>query len=38
MERVGNWSMALERAWLRHVGRLPFGTSILAVARKPAGG
>ena len=30
-----NGAMALERAWLRGVGRLPFGSSVLAVARKP---
>ena len=30
-----NAAMAVERAWLSGVGRLPFGSSILAVARKP---
>lgn len=28
-------AMALERAWIRRVGRLPFGSSVLAVGRKP---
>lgn len=28
-------AMSVERAWLRHVGALPCGTSILAVARRP---
>jgi SAM-dependent methyltransferase len=36
VEAAFNAAMALERAWLRGVGRLPFGSSILAVARKPA--
>jgi SAM-dependent methyltransferase len=35
VEAAFNAAMALERAWLRSVGRLPFGSSILAVARKP---
>ena len=30
-----NVAMALERGWLRGVGRLPFGSSLLAVATKP---
>ena len=35
VEAAFNAAMALERAWLRGVGRLPFGRSIFAVARKP---
>jgi SAM-dependent methyltransferase len=35
IEAAFNAAMAVERAWLRGVGRLPFGSSILAVARKP---
>jgi SAM-dependent methyltransferase len=31
-----NLAMALERGWLGAVGRLPCGSSLLAVARKPA--
>jgi len=38
VEAAFNVAMALERAWLRGVGRLPFGSSILAVAQKPPGG
>ncbi len=34
VEWVCNLAMAGESAWLRRVGRLPFGTSILAVAQK----
>lgn len=37
VEGAFNVAMSLERGWLRGVGRLPFGSSILAVARKPAG-
>jgi SAM-dependent methyltransferase len=36
VEAAFNAAMALERGWLRGVGWLPFGSSILAVARKPA--
>ena len=35
LEALCNGAMALERAWLRRVGGLPFGTSVLTVARKP---
>jgi SAM-dependent methyltransferase len=35
LEAAFNAAMALERVWLQGVGRLPFGSSILAVARKP---
>ncbi len=35
LEAAFNAAMAVERAWLRGVGRLPFGSSILAVAQKP---
>jgi len=35
LEAIFNGAMALERAWLRGVGRLPFGSSVLAVARRP---
>lgn len=35
VERAFDVAMGLERAWLRAVGRLPFGSSVLAVARKP---
>lgn len=34
VEAVFNAAMALERGWLRAVGRLPWGSSLLAVARK----
>ncbi|HVS50764.1 MAG TPA: class I SAM-dependent methyltransferase [Opitutaceae bacterium] len=34
VEAMFNGAMALERGWLRAVGRLPFGSSVLAVARK----
>lgn len=34
VEACFNAAMALERAWLGGVGRLPFGSSVLAVARK----
>jgi len=34
VEAACNASMALERAWLRAFGALPFGSSILAVAHK----
>ncbi len=36
VEAVFNAAMALESAWIRGVGRLPCGTSVLAVARKPS--
>ena len=35
VEAVFDAAMALERMWLRGVGRLPWGSSLLAVARKP---
>lgn len=35
VEAAFNVAMALERAWLEVFGSLPFGSSILAVARKP---
>ena len=35
VEAAFNAAMALERAWLEAFGSLPFGSSILAVARKP---
>lgn len=35
VEAVFNAAMVVERAWLRGIGRLPFGSSIFAVARKP---
>lgn len=35
VEVAFNAAMALERVWLRGGGRLPFGSSVLAVARKP---
>lgn len=38
VEQAFNAAMAVERAWLRGVGRLPFGSSVFAVARKPAEG
>jgi ubiquinone/menaquinone biosynthesis C-methylase UbiE len=34
VEAAFDAAMAVERGWLRGVGRLPFGSSILAVARK----
>jgi SAM-dependent methyltransferase len=34
-ERACDTMMAIERWWLIRIGSLPFGTSILAVARKP---
>jgi SAM-dependent methyltransferase len=34
VEAVFRGAMAVERGWLRAVGRLPFGSSVLAVARK----
>lgn len=34
VEAVFNGAMALERGWLCAVGRLPFGSSVLAVAHK----
>ena len=34
VETAFDAAMAVERAWLRGVGRLPFGSSVLAVARK----
>ncbi|PTX97730.1 class I SAM-dependent methyltransferase [Opitutus sp. ER46] len=36
VERAFDVAMAMERVWLRRVGRLPFGVSVLAVAEKPA--
>lgn len=36
VEAAFNAAMAVERAWLRRVGPLPFGVSIFAVARKAA--
>ena len=35
IETLFNGAMALERAWLRTLGALPFGTSVFVVARKP---
>ena len=35
LEAAFNAAMAVERAWLRAVGPLPFGSSVLVVARKP---
>jgi SAM-dependent methyltransferase len=35
VEAVFNGGMAVERGWLRTMKRLPFGSSIFAVARKP---
>lgn len=34
VERLLNMAMALERGWLRRVGRLPFGSSLFAVGKK----
>ena len=34
LEAVFNGAMAVERAWLRWVGGLPFGSSVLAVGRR----
>jgi ubiquinone/menaquinone biosynthesis C-methylase UbiE len=36
IEACFNAAMALEHAWLRNVGGLPFGSSVLAVGRRPA--
>ena len=36
IEAVFRGGAALERMWLRTIGTLPFGSSILATARKPA--
>ena len=36
VETVFNGLMALERGWLSAGGRLPFGSSVLTVARKPS--
>lgn len=36
VETALNGMMALEHAWLRGAGRLPFGCSVFAVAAKPA--
>lgn len=36
VEAAFDVAMAVERTWLRAGGRLPFGSSIFAVARKPA--
>ncbi|MSU71319.1 MAG: class I SAM-dependent methyltransferase [Opitutus sp.] len=38
VEAAFNLAMAVERAWLRGGGSLPFGVSIFAVGRKPAVG
>lgn len=35
VERAFDVAMAAERVWLRGLGRLPWGSSLLAVARKP---
>lgn len=35
VEAAFNGAMGLERLWLRAFGRLPFGSSVLAAARKP---
>jgi SAM-dependent methyltransferase len=35
VEAAFNTMMAVEQAWLRKVGRLPFGSSVFAVAVKP---
>lgn len=35
-ERILDAGMALERAWIRSVSRLPVGSSVLLAARKPA--
>jgi len=35
IEAVFNFGMMAERTWLRTVKRLPLGSSIFAVARKP---
>jgi SAM-dependent methyltransferase len=35
VEALFNGAMALEHAWLDRVGSLPFGSSVLAVARRP---
>jgi SAM-dependent methyltransferase len=36
MEWVGNAALTVERCWLRAFGRLPFGLSVFAAARKPS--
>ncbi len=36
-ERVLDAGMALERSWIRAVGRLPAGSSVLVAMRKPGG-
>jgi ubiquinone/menaquinone biosynthesis C-methylase UbiE len=35
VERVFRFLMACERGWLANIGRLPFGSSVLAAGRKP---
>lgn len=35
LEAIFNAMMSIERRWLRSVGRLPFGSSVLMMARRP---